>query len=254
MSKYKLLLALVIVATLAGSGYVAFGKHPAKPKLTTNTAKTTQIPPVTGFNKQQYSLTDPASIWVVVNKQNPLQPKDYAPNDLTVPNVPLRVPGNETMQLRAATARALETMFAAAKAQGLSLMLSSGYRSYSYQVNLYNGYVKSMGQAAADQQSARPGYSEHQTGFAADIESASRHCELDNCFGDTPEGQWLAANAYLYGFIIRYTPGNQSVTGYEPEAWHIRYIGTELAKELHDTGVTTLEQFFNVSGGTSYKA
>jgi D-alanyl-D-alanine carboxypeptidase len=204
------------------------------------------------FNKSQYSLTDPTSIWVIVNKQHQLNPKDYVPQDLVFPSVPLRVPGNESMQLRSVTATALEKMFADAKVDGIDLMLSSGYRSYTYQVGLYNGYVQSMGQAAADTQSARPGYSEHQTGFAADVEPVSKNCELEQCFGDTPEGKWVQANSYKYGFIVRYTAGNQSITGYEAEPWHIRYIGVSLATEMHNTNVQTLEQFFNVSGGSSY--
>lgn len=248
------ILLLLAVCILAGVFYV-FHK-PAKPAAAskaTTTQTTAKSKTGDGFNKQQYSLTDPTSIWVIVNKQHPLNPIDYAPSDLVVPNVPLRVPGNESMQLRAVTATAMETMFAAAKAQGINLMLSSGYRSYSYQVSLYGGYVNTEGQTTADTQSARPGYSEHQTGLAADIEPVSRNCEVDPCFGNTPEGKWLAANAYLYGFIIRYTTGNESITGYEAEPWHVRYIGTALSKELHDTGVQTLEQFFNVPGGTTYK-
>lgn len=206
----------------------------------------------TGFNKQQYSLTDPNSIWVIVNKQHPLNPIDYAPADLVFPNVPLRVPGNESMQVRQVTAKALEQMFATAKSQGLNLQLSSGYRSYTYQVNLYNSYVKADGQARADQESARPGYSEHQTGLAVDLEPTSRHCELETCFAETPEGKWLYANSYRYGFILRYTTTNQAVTGYESEPWHFRYVGTDLANEMHKTGVTSLEQFFGVSGGSRY--
>ena len=204
------------------------------------------------FDKTQYSTTDPVSMWIIVNKQHPLHPIDYTPRDLVVPNIPLRVPGNESMQVRKVTATALETMFAAAKKQGINLMLSSGYRSYEYQVGLYNGYVQSEGKTVADTQSARPGYSEHQTGFAADLEPASRTCEVDQCFASTPEGKWLAANAYKYGFIIRYASGLDSITGYEYEPWHVRYIGTNLSEEMHKEGVLTLEQFFGIKGGTTY--
>jgi D-alanyl-D-alanine carboxypeptidase len=204
------------------------------------------------FNKNQYSLTDPYSIWVVVNKPLPLKPIDYAPSDLVAPDVPLRVPGNESMKVRKAPAAALEKMFADAKAAGLNLMLASGYRSYSYQVGLYNGYMKSQGQASADQTSARPGHSEHQTGLAADIEPASKVCELEICFGQLPEGKWLAENAYKYGFIIRYTEDKVAVTGYEYEPWHVRYVGASLAAELQKTGVKTLEEFFGVRGGKTF--
>jgi D-alanyl-D-alanine carboxypeptidase len=89
--------------------------------------------------------------------------------------------------------------------------------------------------------------------LAADIAPLSRKCDLQQCFAQTPEGQWLAANAYRYGFIIRYPADKQAVTGYEYEPWHIRFVGTQLANEMHKQGVDTLEEFFTVSGGTAYK-
>lgn len=257
----KLLWVIVLIIVVVGvvaTGYelVHHHKKTVVQSITvkTSTTQKSTTPPKSTFNKSLYSLTDPTSIWVIVNKQHPINPINYVPADLVVPNVPLRVPGNETMQMSSVAATALEQMFAAAKTQGINLMLASGYRSYSYQVSLYNGYVQTMGQAAADQQSARPGYSEHQTGFAADVEPVSRNCELEQCFGTTPEGEWVAANAYKYGFIVRYTTGDESITGYEAEPWHVRYIGTVLSNELQVTGVKTLEQFFNVAGGTTYKA
>lgn len=256
MKKYFTLLLIAIVVIGLGASILHMGNVSAPAKVTSDAIKSNskQSPPTTSsFNKKQYSLTDPASIWVIVNKQHSLIPKTYIPNDLVVPAVPLRVPGNESMQVRKVTGSALGAMVKAAKQDGQNLMLSSGYRSYTYQVGLYDGYVKTQGQATADTQSARPGYSEHQTGLAADLEPVSRKCELEACFGTTPEGQWVAANAYKYGFIIRYTTGNEDITGYEAEPWHVRYIGTELATEMHTKGIATLEQFFNVSGGKVYK-
>lgn len=208
--------------------------------------------PTSSFDKKQYSTRDPSSIWIVVNKQHPLDPKSFSPTDLLIPHVPVRVPGNETMQLRRAAGSALENMFVEASKQGLSLMLASGYRSYNYQVNLYNGYVASSGLAQADSQSARPGYSEHQTGLAADIEPTTKKCELEQCFAATPEGQWLLANSYTYGYILRYTPSGQKVTGYDSEPWHYRYVGSQLATEIHSRQIPTLEKFFGISGGSSY--
>jgi D-alanyl-D-alanine carboxypeptidase len=245
--------ALVVIAALFGGFFVLHHgkKTPAKtatpPKGAVNNGT-----PAAGFNKKQYSLTDPTSIWAVINKPHGLNPANYTPPDLTVPNVPLRVPGNESMQVRKVTAAALEKMFADAKTQGVNFMLASGYRSYTYQVGLYNGYVQSQGQSSADQASARPGHSEHQTGLAADIEPVSKDCELDACFGTTPEGRWLAVNAYKYGFIIRYTQDKVDVTGYEYEPWHVRYVGVDLATEMHTTHVETLEEFFGVTGGPNY--
>jgi D-alanyl-D-alanine carboxypeptidase len=250
----KPLIALIIIAILA-VGWFVLGKNNTKTPATKNSSSTSgKTDTAASFNKKQYSLTDPASIWVIANKHNPLQPKEYAPDDLTVPNIPLRqAASGPEMQVRAATARALEAMNAGAKADGLSgLMLSSGYRSYTYQVSLYNHYVQTQGKATADSQSARPGFSEHQTGLAADLEPTNRKCEVEECFGDTPEGKWLAANAYKYGFIIRYQEGEQGTTGYIYEPWHVRYVGKELAAELHKQGNLTLEDFFGLGKAPDY--
>jgi D-alanyl-D-alanine carboxypeptidase len=204
------------------------------------------------FNKSLYSMSSSSSLWVVVNKKHALSPTNYVPADLTDPNVPMRVLGNESMQLRSDAAQAVEQMFTEAKKNDLNLMVSSGYRSYNYQVGLYNGYVRSMGQENADKTSARPGHSEHQTGLALDIEPTARNCELQVCFAQTPEGQWLVQNAYKYGFLLRYPADKVAVTGYEYEPWHYRYIGRELAAQMHQKNIKTLEEFFNISGGTSY--
>lgn len=248
--RHKILL-FVIVCALVGGGLLVWKRDTASAPPKDSTAHP-GTPARASFNKKAFSLSDPASIWVIANKQHALQPKDYVPNDLVVPNVPLRVPGNESMQLRQPAATALEQMFQAAQKDSVQLMLSSGYRSYTYQVNLYNGYVASQGQAVADTQSARPGYSEHQTGLAADVEPVTKSCELEQCFGQTPEGSWIAANAYRYGFIVRYQAGDEDITGYEAEPWHLRYIGSDLATEMHRTHASTLEKYFGVSGGKSY--
>ena len=156
------------------------------------------------------------------------------------------------MQVRTDTAAALEALFAGAKAAGVPLMLSSGYRSYAYQTSLYNGYVAAHGQAQADTFSARPGYSEHQTGWAVDVEPLNQQCDVDQCFANLPEGKWVAAHAYEYGFIVRYTADKVGVTGYSYEPWHIRYVGKPLALELHQKGIETLEEFFGLPAVTGY--
>jgi zinc D-Ala-D-Ala carboxypeptidase len=212
------------------------------------------IPAKPTFDKTQFSLTDPMSVWAVVNKRRPLNPVSYVPNDLVVPNVPLRVPGNESMKLHKATATALEAMFTDAKTEGVNLMLSSGYRSYSFQTSLYGSYVKNSSTAEADKTSARPGYSEHQTGLAADIEPIDGKCDVEVCFETTPEGIWLKGNAYKYGFIIRYVADKTQITGYSYEPWHIRYVGADLSNELHKTGITTLEEFFGLDAAPDYSS
>lgn len=213
-----------------------------------------KAPSIAPFDKHLYSVDDPTSLWVVVNKARILQPATYTPINLVTPNVPLRngISGDERL-VSQQMAKSLESLVAAALADSVTLNLQSGYRSYAFQTTVYNAYVARDGQAAADTYSARPGHSEHQTGLAADLGGVTTpRCNVAPCFGDTPEGQWLAAHAYTYGFLIRYTTSKQSVTGFEGEPWHIRYIGIDLAREMHDKGVDTLEEFFGLAAAPSY--
>jgi D-alanyl-D-alanine carboxypeptidase len=208
--------------------------------------------PKPAFSKTQHSLTDPASPWIIVNKQRPLSPVTYAP-PLATPNIPLRLDGSVSeMKVSTQMSGALEKLAAGAKAAGLQLMLASGYRSYQQQITVYNAEVKNYGKTVADSESARPGYSEHQTGLAADLEPASHQCEIQDCFGTLPEGQWLAEHAYEYGFVIRYQQGSEKVTGYKYEPWHVRYVGVDLAKELHAQNNPLLEDYFGVGPAADY--
>lgn len=209
--------------------------------------------PKPSFNKKEFSLDNSSSLWVITNKKRPLNPKDYVPSDLRTPDVALRSSStSEEMKLRNAAATGLEKMFTAAEKQGISLILASGYRSYNLQNGVYNRYVNTQGQDEADSQSARPGYSEHQTGLAADVGASSRKCEIEACFGNTPEGKWTAANAYKYGFVIRYQEGTQATVGYIYEPWHLRFVGQKLAAEIHRQGNPTLEDFFDLSAAATY--
>lgn len=129
-----------------------------------------------------------------------------------------------------------------AASQGLSLWIASGYRSYSYQENLYNGYVKRSGKEAADTFSSRAGYSEHQTGYAFDLNSVT------DDFATTKEGIWINENCYKYGFILRYPKGKENETGYKYESWHLRYVGIELASKLYNAGDwITMEDYFGIT-------
>jgi len=205
------------------------------------------------FDKSKFSLDDPTSPWVVVNKQRPLSPKTYAPNGLRAPNIQLKGgKTTEAMQLTAETSQAVEALATAAQAEGLKFVLVSGYRSYNSQKTIYDSEVKGFGQAVADQESARPGHSEHQTGWAADLGRTDGKCEIEACFADTAEGKWLATNAHKYGFIIRYAKDKTSVTGYIYEPWHLRYVGSDLAAEMHRTNTETLEEFFGLSSAPTY--
>jgi D-alanyl-D-alanine carboxypeptidase len=196
-------------------------------------------------------VLDPAALTVAVNKQRAL-PTSYTPANLVVPNVPLRANAT-TMQshLRADAAAALEQLFAGARAEGLHLALISGYRSAAYQTTVYNSAVRSVGQAAADQAVARPGHSEHQTGLAADIGRTDDACDIAACFGDTAEGRWVAAHAPDYGFIVRYPAGRESLTGYQYEPWHMRYVGPDAARAL-TTANQILEEYLGLPFASSY--
>lgn len=135
---------------------------------------------------------------------------------------------------------ALDEMTAAAAKDGVSLWIVSGFRSYTKQTSLYNNYVARDGKAEADRYSARPGHSEHQTGLAFDLNS------LDQSFGQTKEGKWIAANSWKYGFILRYPQEKEAQTGYMYEPWHVRYLGKDVAKKVYDSGLC-LEEYLNIT-------
>lgn len=233
--RYFLLILTVLLLTTSINKYRA------------NTAMEKSVPAA----YVSYSTESANSPWVVVNKGRQL-PASYTPSPLMSPKIPLRLDASAPeMLLRRDAAMALEKLTAVAKNEGLGLMLSSGYRSYEQQVGLYNFYVNSGSKSAADAYSARPGFSEHQTGLAADIEPTSRECEVQTCFAETAEGKWLALNAYKFGFIVRYQKDNQALTGYEYEPWHIRYVGADLAAKIQ-TKNQTLEQFFKLPGYNTY--
>lgn len=199
----------------------------------------------------QYSLTDPASPWLVVNKHRPLKPANYVPADLVQPRVALAVSG-EAELLNRTTAAAAERMFAAAAAAGVTMTLASGYRSYATQTATYNGYVSARGQAAADTASARPGYSEHQTGWAFDIGDGGGACSFQPCFAEQPAAVWAKANAYRFGFVVRYPLMLHPITGYYYESWHLRYIGVEAATDMKKRGIGTLEEYFGLKAAPGY--
>lgn len=136
--------------------------------------------------------------------------------------------------------KALDALQKGANQAGYSMPLLSGYRSYETQKNLYNNYVANYGQESADTFSARPGHSEHQTGLAFDVG------DIDDYYGDTPAGKWLKENCASYGFIIRYTKGKESITGYKSEPWHIRYVGVEHAKKIMSQNIC-LEEYLGVN-------
>ncbi|WP_407272925.1 D-alanyl-D-alanine carboxypeptidase family protein [Radiobacillus sp. PE A8.2] len=197
------------------------------------------------------TVNNPTSIEVLLNKQRKL-PDGYVPEDLVVPNVPFYF--DEYLpkkQMRQEAATALEQLFYASNEQaGLNLVAASGYRSYATQKQIYENNVKTKGEAHANQFSAKPGTSEHQSGLAMDVTTADVGFSLVQSFKETEEGTWLAEHAHEYGFIIRYLEGKSDITGYAYEPWHCRYVGTEMATEIYEQGVT-LEEFFGFTPNVS---
>ena len=175
-------------------------------------------------NGSYYSVRGKYDDIIIVNKKHGLS-KDYNPGENPI--------------AKAAFVRLRDDMIN----QGLNVGRSySGFRSYDYQKTLYDNYVSRDGQAAADRYSARPGFSEHQTGLVFDLTDKS-----GNLLEDARASQWLKDNAHNYGFIVRFQAGKEASTGYMPEAWHIRYVGKE-AKDIHDSGLS-LEEYFGIEGG-----
>ncbi len=160
---------------------------------------------------------------------------------IIVVNKTYPIPSSYGNGLLEETKQAFQEMNSDALPLGLNLYISSGYRSYSLQEDLYSGYVLRDGKEAADTYSARAGHSEHQTGLAFDLNSISDE------FTNTPEGKWVHENAWRYGLILRYPYGKDDITGYKHESWHLRYVGKELAEKLYNNGDwITLEEYFGI--------
>ena len=187
-----------------------------------------------GFYSNSYDSNLDDNNLVLVNKFYHLK-EDYTPNDLVTLSGQYNKGVNNKMRKDAA--EALMKMVDAASLENISLYNMSAFRSYNYQVNLYNKYIKRDGQEAADKYSARPGYSEHQTGLCTDLNNVS------DSFEGSDEANWLKNNAYKYGFILRFPKGKEDITGYKYEPWHYRYVGEEVAKIIYEDDIT-LEEYY----------
>lgn len=215
-------------------------KAAAKKKQAAPAPTSTPAVPSQGSAAQPHR--NPASIDIVVNKKHPLIPQSYAP-----PLVTVACAGSGSTTISPLVRVDFDALCQAAKKAGVPLATSSSYRSYQTQVNTYNYWVSVSGRAGADRYSARPGYSEHQTGLAVDFQVPGG-ASLSN-FTGTPQQKWLAKNARKYGFIQRYTTANSQSTGYDAESWHYRYIGRAHAASYISSGAGSLETFWGIAGG-----
>lgn len=190
---------------------------------------------------------DPTDILILVNKHNRAP---SVPLALVKPNVtPTRPELAENTYMQPEAADALEALFAGALEDDIILYATSGFRSYSTQKAIFERKLDKMSERSANASVAKPGYSEHQTGLAMDVEGhSSLGSGLVDDFGKTPEGIWLAENCHEYGFIIRYPEGKTNITGYIYEPWHIRYVGKEAAAEIAALDVTFEEYILMIRG------
>lgn len=178
----------------------------------------------------------PQTSYMIANKYNSLS-NTYVPENLEAISTEYAVAG---MKMVNYAKDAFEELAQAAKNEGYTIRAMSTYRSYEYQQQLYNRYAANDGVEAADTYSARAGYSEHQTGLAADVDNGKISY---TSFETTEEFKWMQNNAYKYGFILRYPADKVAITGYMPEAWHYRYVGKEIAKVIQDTKMTYEEYY-----------
>lgn len=249
------LVLVIIVLMAAAGGVLTAARHTINRRreeqvAATPAATATPTPEASYPVSVDPSLfTDPDSLLLLANKKHRL-PEGYEPSDLTAVTI---TTVNSGVMMRKEAEEALEKMAAAAAADGVTLKISSAYRSEAYQRSLYEGYQAQYGTERADRISSRPGYSDHQTGLAADFVQGDGSMDGWNfveAFEETEEGIWLAAHAHEYGFILRYPKGKEEITGYTYEPWHFRYIGVEYATAMYELDPNlTFEEYFGQEGG-----
>ena len=258
MSKHRLrtlTLALVAAALLLAacgdddtesSPTPSSGATTASSSPTPSAAATAVANDAAGPTAEPPSETEPPSAnappIAVVTILSPVD-KDHALSSTYVPPTLASIPGaymapGFTGQLRQETVDALVRMLDDAGATGHDVRTSSAYRSYATQESTFNYWVGALGYDAAVKVSAIAGHSEHQLGTTADLSSPAVGWGLNESFGATPEGQWLAANAPDYGFVLSYPAGSEAITGYSYEPWHFRYIGDAEAQAWKASGLT----------------
>ena len=192
-----------------------------------------------GLNHPFYENTKKTKrndLLMIINKYNYVD-KDYLPNNL----IEVTKYSKDGVTLNSDAYNSFLLMAEAIEKENLHLRIISGYRSFNYQENLYNNYLKYDSQEKVDSYSARPGFSEHHTGLAIDVDNTTTDF---NHFQITREFNWMQDNAYKYGFILRYPLGKEKITGYKYEPWHYRYVGKDIAKYIHDNEITYEEYYY----------
>lgn len=193
-----------------------------------------------GLDQKYYTNTKPSkdlnTTYILVNKYNYLN-QDYSPDNLEEIDHKYSIPSRQLVKVAKI---AFENLAKNATEDGFTIRAMSTYRTYSYQKGLYDNYVKNYSKEEADTYSARPGFSEHQTGLAIDVDNGKDYFEN---FEKTQEFTWMQDNAYKYGFILRYPKGKENITGYTYESWHYRYVGIDIATYIKKNDLT-LEEYY----------
>lgn len=218
-----------VIQQMTGSAIEEQGEIQGNPDLPTANVEELTPEEATEYIEGQELPANPTYVddILIANKRNPL-PSTFAPGESV------------------AAREAFNEMAAAAALEGYLLVAFSTYRSFDRQVELYDKYVARDGVEEADRYSARPGYSEHQTGMAFDIgETNQEQHWASTSFGETEAGKWIAENAHLYGFVMRYPEGKEQITGYMYEAWHFRYVGVDISKVIYNKN-ETLEEYLGL--------
>ena len=205
-----------------------------------------------GCNNEFYTNTKKTDLTkkelMLTNKYNYL---DNTYDGADMESVGVKYSYGSNQKLVSEAFESFKKMFNDAKDEDLTLIINSSYRSYEEQETLYERYKKNKGEEYADSIAARPGYSEHQTGYAVDIITYGANSDT---FENTDEFSWLQNNAYKYGYILRYPKDKEYITGYEYESWHFRYVGLKAAKYIHENNITFDEYYaYFIEGETNEK-
>ena len=237
--------AVVIVVGLGWNTFGADGGEEAAPP-TTSSSTTTTLPALPACAEgEEITGRDPRQEWatILVDTTRAL-PATYGPPDLH--NISeAGFPFTAGQALRGFVMPDLSELREAAAANGTPISILASYRSYPSQVDLYNRRVDQLGASEAGSRVARPGHSEHQLGTTIDI-TAQGATDVDQSFGASPTGQWIASNAHEYGFILSYPSGASTSTCYDFEPWHLRYVGRDHAAAIIDAGITLRQYLWNL--------
>ena len=224
------------------SAYRKYARREATTFIATGTGSFSGAPALS-----MWGHIDPTKLDSIVNKQHPIYPLDFSPNV-----IPITCGDGQEAEMVSAAKNDLTALCEAAAVAHAPLFVTSSYRSYVDQLDVYRWWIDYGAVGGADSDSAQPGYSEHQLGLSIDFASPSG-AALE-AFAGTPQYTWLQENAWKYGFIQRYTTANELITGYNAEVWHYRYVGKAVAADYVKSHAISLEQYWHISGGTYDKA